>query len=243
MDNIELSILRNEDLINNPTARIAVCLCLDTSNSMNGNNKIDLLNQGIEQFYNEVMADEIACLSLEICIVKFGGETASLESDFSSLKIQSKPPVLEAEGNTPMGEAVNIALDKLEQRKNEYKDLGVDYYQPWLIIMSDGAPNKSVEELERAIKRTRDLVTQRKLTVFSIGIGEDANMQVLDFFSPKTHAIKMDGFKFKEFFEFLSSSVSHISQGSPADIFEPDENDIKKFANLDETEDWGDTLD
>ena len=50
----------------------------------------------------------------------------------------------------------------------------------------------------------------------------------------------------KRFFkEIKGVDLSSYSLGQviSADIFEPDENDIKKFANLDETEDWGDTLD
>ena len=31
-----------------------------------------------------------------------------------------------------MGEGVTLALDLLKKRKQEYKDKGVDYYQPWL---------------------------------------------------------------------------------------------------------------
>ena len=39
-------LVRMEDLVNNPTARVPVCLCLDVSGSMSGE-KISELNQGI----------------------------------------------------------------------------------------------------------------------------------------------------------------------------------------------------
>ena len=43
-------LLRREDLINNPTARVPVCLCLDVSGSMNGA-PIKELNDGVRLFY------------------------------------------------------------------------------------------------------------------------------------------------------------------------------------------------
>ena len=39
-------LVRLEDLINNPTARVPVCLCLDTSGSMDGQ-PINELNEGV----------------------------------------------------------------------------------------------------------------------------------------------------------------------------------------------------
>ena len=49
-----LMVLRERDLIENPTTRLPVCLCLDTSGSMNrtegGITAIDELNRGVQYF-------------------------------------------------------------------------------------------------------------------------------------------------------------------------------------------------
>lgn len=45
---------------------------------------------------------------------------------------------MEAEGMTCMGEGLSLALDLLKKRKAKYKATGVDYYQPILVVMSDG---------------------------------------------------------------------------------------------------------
>ena len=162
-------LLRMEDLVNNPTARVPVCLCLDVSGSMDGN-PINELNEGVKLFYDAIKDDEVAMYSAEICVITFGGNSAMCLEDFASLELQPNPPKLSASGLTPMGEAVNMALDLLENRKQEYRDKGVDYYQPWLVLMTDGDPNGSESELKRAIKRTVDLVNAKKLTVIPIGI-------------------------------------------------------------------------
>ena len=229
MDNNML--LRTEDLVNNPTARIPVCLCLDTSGSMYGT-PIDELNEGVRLFYDAIREDETALYSAEVSIVTFGGSAAQCIVDFASLEVQPNVPTLSAEGMTPMGEAVNMGLDLLEQRKEEYKDRGVDYYQPWLVLMTDGAPNGDSAELSRAINRTVELINQKKLTVFPIGIGPEADMGVLAQFSPKRPPLKLQGLKFREFFAWLSKSVSKTSQSTPGESVKLDLDGIKDWREL-----------
>lgn len=212
MDNL----LRRKDLVENPTARVPVCLCLDVSGSMSGD-PINELNCGVKQFYDAIRNDSVATYSAEISIVTFGSDGAKCMADFASLQLQPEPPTLTANGMTPMGEAVNIALDLLETRKQEYKGAGVDYFQPWLVLMTDGEPNGSVKELERAITRTTDLANNRKLCIFPIGIGSEANMETLAKFSPQRPPLKLKGLKFQEFFQWLSQSVARTSQSMPGE--------------------------
>lgn len=224
-------LVRLEDLVNNPTARVPVCLCLDTSGSMDGQ-PINELNEGVRLFYEAIKEDETALYSAEISIVTFGGNNAECIADFASLELQPNAPKLLASGMTPMGEAVNMALDLLERRKDEYKDRGVDYYQPWLVLMTDGEPNGDKSELSRAINRTVELVNQKKLTVFPIGIGAYADMNVLGHFSPKRPPLKLQGLKFREFFAWLSKSVSKTSQSTPGESVKLDVEGIKGWGEL-----------
>lgn len=224
-------LLRMEDLVNNPTPRVAVCLCLDVSGSMGGN-PIDELNQGVRLFYDAIKDDEVALYSAEVSVVTFGGSDAACIVDFASLELQPNPPYLSASGMTPMGEAVNLALDLLEQRKKEYKDKGVDYYQPWLVLMTDGEPNGDSRKLQTAIERTCSMVKSKKLTVFPIGIGSGADMDTLAKFSPNRSPLKLQGLKFKEFFEWLSKSVSKTSQSTPGEKVKLDEEGIKGWGEL-----------
>lgn len=214
--NNNLLIKRQKDLVENPTARIAVCLCLDVSGSMYGD-PIDELNEGIQMFYDAIKADQIARYAAEIGIVTFGLDHAECVADFASVDVAPNPPHLEADGFTPMGEAVNMALDMLENRKRDYRNQGVDYYQPWLVLMTDGAPNGEESELRRSISRTCDAVNNRKLTLFPIGIGADADMDMLRQFSPKWTPLRLKGLNFREFFTWLSQSVSVVSQSSPGE--------------------------
>lgn len=224
-------MFRREDLVNNPTARVPVCLCLDVSGSMNGQ-PIQELNRGVRLFYDAIKDDEVAAYSAEISIITFGGTKAQCMADFASLQLQPNPPVLSANGLTPMGEAVNMGLDLLEQRKKEYQDAGVDYFQPWLVLMTDGAPNGKPEELSRAIQRTVTMANERKLTIFPIGIGKDVDMNVLAKFSPKRPPLRLQGLKFQEFFQWLSKSVSKTSQSIPGESIKLDVEGITGWGSL-----------
>lgn len=224
-------LLRLEELVNNPTARVPVCLCLDVSGSMSGE-PIRELNDGVRLFYDAIREDDTALYAAEICVITFGHHGVECITDFASLMLQSEAPELTAEGMTPMGEAVNLGLDLLEKRKEEYKSNGVDYYQPWLVLMTDGAPNGDPNELSRAISRTVEMANHRKLSIFPIGIGKDADMGVLAQFSPKRGPLKLQGLKFRQFFEWLSQSVSRTSQSRPDETVQLDIDGIKGWAEL-----------
>lgn len=252
-------LLRLQDLVNNPTTRVPVCLCLDTSGSMGrviggdiketgqqiykdgqmwtvvtgGISAIDELTEGVKTFYQELRSDEVAQYSAEVCIVTFGGTEPELIVDFANIDRQPELPQLIADGDTPMGEAVNLALDCLEKRKREYQEKGVDYYQPWLVLMTDGAPAGSdPDELERAVQRTVELVNSKKLTIFPIGIGNEADMDTLARFSPQRSPLHLKGMRFKEFFQWLSQSVSRTSMSMPGEKVKLDTEGIKGWGEL-----------
>ncbi len=249
-------LVRMQDLVENPTPRVPICLCLDTSGSMGavegecvptgekffsdgqewelvtgGTSRIDELKKGVELFYDAIRNDEIAVYSAEICIVSFGSDARTI-LDFANIERQTEIPDLWAQGDTAMGEGVNLALDLLERRKKEYKDKGVDYYQPWLVIMTDGTPNGNDYEYNRAVQRTVEMVNNKKLTVFPIAIGDESDLSSLNKFSPNRPALKLQGLKFGEFFSWLSKSVSKTSQSTPGEVIKLDVDGIKGWAEL-----------
>ena len=207
-------LLRLEDLVTNPTTRLPVCLCLDVSYSMNGKPLRELIN-GVHNFFKAIKDDEIARYSVELSIVTFHSK-AELILDFASIDRQ-KLPTLRAQGMTSMGEGVNLALDILETRKNEYSNRGIDYYQPWMVLMSDGGPTDNITS---AVKRVEDLVNNKKLTVFPVALGSGANVEVLRKFSslPNKSVLRLTNPEnFREFFQWLSQSVAVASQSTPGD--------------------------
>ena len=209
------SDISTEDLVENPTPRVPVALCIDTSGSMAGA-PIRELVAGVNQFYDAITEDDDAHDAAEVCVVEFNSG-ATVIQEFASVERLRRISSITPTGLTSMGEGVNLALDTLEDRKKLYSDNGVLYYQPWLVLMTDGGPNGSPSELERAVQRVTDMIGSKKLTIFPIGIGADADMGVLARFSPTKPPLRLQGLSFKEFFEWLSKSVARVSQSSPGD--------------------------
>lgn len=201
--------MTNNDLIENPTPRCACMLVLDVSYSMSGE-KIDALNEGARQFLREVIEDEFARYAVELGVVTFGG-TVATQIPLGPLD-KARLEEFTATGGTPMGQAVSTAIDMLEARKEEYKKNGVSYYQPWLVLMTDGIPTDNFIESARKLQR---MANEKKIVVFGIGIGE-ADMSILAQFCPENRPpLKLDGLKFKEFFAWLSASMAVVSQSTP----------------------------
>ncbi len=219
-------ILDQNEMVENPTPRVPISLVLDVSGSMSGA-PIDELNSGVQTFFKALMDDEVARYSAEVSVISFGSEV-SQDVEFGPLE-KCDIPELKAIGKTRMGGAVSLALESLEKRKELYRTLGVDYYQPWMVIMTDGNPTDSYE---LAALKTSSLVEKGKLTVFPIAIGDNACIDILKEFSPVRAPMRLKDLNFQEFFRWLSSSVSRVSQSIPGERVELDLKGLEGWASL-----------
>lgn len=233
-------VIRIQDLLDNPDPHVPVCLCLDTSGSMliteggtptgdytevdgkryrvaiGGTTRLDTLQKGIQQFYDAIFEDENARYAAEISIVTFDDE-ARMVTDFSRVEyddVRESIPNLDTHDRTALGAGVNLALDLLEKRKQEYKQKGVDYFQPWLVIMTDGENNGPATELERAKTRIHELVEQKKLSVFPFIIGTDEGIQTLAALSPRQKPMQIGITQIKGLFSWLGKSIAQVSSQS-----------------------------
>ena len=124
------------------------------------------------------------------------------------------PPVLEANGGTPMGEAVQRSLALLRERKEIYKQNGLDYFRPWMFVITDGQPT------DKNWEAAADQVKQDELNkgVIFYGVGVDkADMRVLSRFSDVRPPLKLKGLAFGDLFTWLSKSLSAIAHSRPGE--------------------------
>jgi uncharacterized protein YegL len=199
-----------DDFAENPEPRVPSILILDVSSSMQGT-PIDELNNGLVTYKDELSADSLASKRVEVAVITFGSEV-KMACEFSTAE-KFFPPTLEASGMTYMGEAVNRAIDAVEERKQIYKSNGISYYRPWLFLITDGAPNDPHWEVaaERAIAAQK----AKSFSMFCVGV-EGANFEVLKKFST-SQPLKLKGLRFRDLFLWLSSSQQSVSRSSPGD--------------------------
>jgi uncharacterized protein YegL len=192
----------------NPEPRCPCVLLLDTSGSMGGS-PINELNAGLQAFKEALMQDELAQLRVEVAIITFG--PVNIAQDFITAN-QFIPPTLYATGDTPMGTAINLALDKIEERKQIYKQNGISYYRPWVFLITDGGPTDG-NVWQTAAQRVREAESNKKLAFFAVGV-EGAEMSVLGQISSR-QSLKLQGLNFRDMFVWLSSSLTSVSRSKP----------------------------
>ncbi|MBF0477695.1 MAG: VWA domain-containing protein [Deltaproteobacteria bacterium] len=195
------------EFVDNPEHRCPVVLVLDTSGSMDGA-PIEALNQGIQAFKDDVEKDEIARLRVEVAVVTFGG-TVQLVQDFVTID-QFIPPVLMANGGTPMGEAIQLALDKLEDRKLTYKSNGIQYFRPWVFLITDGSPT---DAWQQAAARVHQAEIDKRVSFYAVGVA-GADLGTLAQIAPPSRApMSLQGLNFRALFQWLSASMQSLSIG------------------------------
>lgn len=190
----------------NPDARVACVVLVDVSSSMKGA-PIAGLQQAFREFVAFVNEDPLARKRVEVAVVTFGS-TAEVAVPLQEGR-SVEPVAFDANGTTAMGAAINVALDIIEQRKDEYKINGIQYYRPWLLVLTDGEPTDT--EFASAVQRLNHVEAQRGVTVFAVGMGSQANFSKLAQLSNERPPVPLDGLKFHELFEWLSTSLSNVS--------------------------------
>ena len=193
----------------NPTTRLAVCLVLDCSPSMGtsfwigdqniikppDSLSIDTLNEGIKHFLTALKNDEMIRHAIDISIITFSGEPKTV-LDFQTVE-NVDIPILETDkerGGTSIGSALALSLNQIEAKTKEYQETGLNYHCPWLVLVTDGHPTDH-SHIDVA-KLVHNQVLYRKLIVFSIGMGEDADTEVLKLLSPKSPPLQLEEIDF-----------------------------------------------
>src|SRR5437016_3100973 len=156
------------DFAENPEPRCPCLLLLDTSSSMSGA-KIAELNNGLKAFAEELRSDVMAAKRVEVGIVTFGPVRTVQHFVTADL---FQPPSLVANGDTPMGAAIQNALGMVAERKAEYRANGIGYYRPWLFLITDGAPT---DDVTAATSNIKEAESAKALMFYAVGV-EGADM-------------------------------------------------------------------
>lgn len=223
----------------NKAKRVPICFCIDTSASMGlivdgfdtikntgkkifadqreyqvvegGISLMDKMHEGMANFYEAILDDDMACDSCEAAIVTFS-DNAQLYENFSSVDEKSVPDFNSFRGgDTNVTPAIRMALDLLAEQKEFYKNNKTPYFQPWLILFTDGLPTDDVSAIKKELMQMQN---DNKLSVYTMALSDNPELiDALRGFS-KREPIKCSNHKdIQKFFEFLAKSVSVVAAG------------------------------
>jgi uncharacterized protein YegL len=80
-------------------------------------------------------------------------------------------------------------------------------------LVTDGGPT---DEWQSAADMIKQGEASKNFSFFTIGV-HNANFEVLRALSPSREPLKLQGLKFKEFFQWLSNSMSRVSASQVGD--------------------------
>ena len=196
----------------NASQRTPCVLVLDGSASMAGD-PIHQLNAGLYAFEAQLKGNPLTALRVQVLvIVASGNAQVEVVTDWCDA-IDFDPPQVRADGNTPLGAAMALALERVEAQKEAYDAHGISSTRPWILLVSDGVPTDP--GWERVAERCRRAELDKRCVVFPIGT-RDADLEVLGRFSvnpPK----RLEGLQFSDLFVWLSRSMTAVSQSAPGE--------------------------
>ncbi|MDR2651186.1 MAG: VWA domain-containing protein [Prevotellaceae bacterium] len=179
--------------------------------------KIDELNNGLQSFYHEILNDDSTSQRLEVSLITFSDTVITVQEP--ALVENFTIPALEADGETALVDAVNAAIDKVQARKEWYKSTGQPYYRPWIILMTDGEPNKG-QDVASLANRVKVDTAAKKYAFLPIGV-QGANMSILNQIAGNIPAMQLQSAKFSQFFKWLSASMGTVvnhEEGQEVDL-------------------------
>jgi uncharacterized protein YegL len=204
--------------IENPEQpHVATVLLLDASGSMSGE-KIIAVNQGLRKFKEEIEADPLAASRVDLAVLAFG-DIVKTAKDFGPVT-SWEPSDLAANGGTPMGEAILRAVEMVETRKSAYKQMGIDYYRPWLFLVTDGAPtdmHPGDALWEKVVRAVHDGEKAHRFLFFSVAVDPCDASLLKQIAPPNRPPVRLQGMRFAEMFQWLSRSQKMVSSSRAGD--------------------------
>lgn len=187
------------------------CLCvlvLDVSSSMSGK-RIESLNKGLVEFQREIQFDFVAAQRIEVAIVTFGSTVENILEP--TLTADFKMPVLQTSGTTKMVDAVRMAIDIVEARKGWYKDTGQTYYRPWIMLITDGEPDKD-QDIMGLSAEIKTKIDNKGFLFYAVGVEGYNHKMLSQICHPSTPPLPLKGLAFNELFKWLSTSIALVSK-------------------------------
>lgn len=203
-------------IVNANESHMACLFLLDTSGSMagmggTGTRPIDELISALNRFKPEVCEDPATRDILDVAIVEFNTEVRIVQ-DFVPIEYM-EPVSLEARGGTNMTAGLRTAIDMVTERARFYRRSGAQPYCPWIIMITDGYPSNSIDNIAEEIL---NLDQEDKLRLWSLAV-QGADINLLNRLGHGKRVLALHGYDFTGFFDWVNKSMRSISASSPGE--------------------------
>lgn len=156
-----------------PERYMPVVLLLDVSGSMSGD-KIDNLYDATVKMIETFVEEGKKEIPFKLAIITFGARV-ECHTRYTDVKDLQNLTRFQASGMTPLGAALRMAKDMIEDR-DETKGR---WYRPAVVLVSDGQPNDDFRQpMKDFMQNGRSAKCQR----IAMAIGNDADEQMLKSF-------------------------------------------------------------
>lgn len=207
----------NLTFADNPDPRAPLVVIIDKSESMGivrdgeSASPMESLTGSLDTLVTHLMSDKLARRRVEVSFVTYSTKVDKA-TPFSTVDDGIIIPDIQEGGITSTGSAVLEALEAVEYRKKEYKENGVEYFRPWVLLITDGL---STDDIGPASQKIKEMEESKGVAFFAVGVdGADmGELQKLSYREP----LKLKGVNFPELFAWLSASQSAVSGSNPGD--------------------------
>lgn len=196
-----------------PSPRIPVLFLLDDSGSMSGSRSAKL-TQVLGGLRNQIRNDPNLAFTVELSIVRFGTEAVVLQDFALQHQTSENIHLSGSSGGTSMGKALGLALDLLEARKRVYRDSGIKYYRPWLVLFTDGEATDSVEQSR---VRVKEYIDRKKVIFLPFAIGAVGGVFTSLARLTDNMAANFNEDNWDKFADFIKTNLKSVSQSQPGD--------------------------
>lgn len=183
--------------------RLPVFILADRSGSMAGE-KIVQVNSGLQLLKSDLETEPRAVQTVWISVISFGDGGARVDVALTEL-MGFIPPSFTASGGTPMGEALRL----LNQEIDNNVRMGSDY-KPLVFLFTDGEPTDEWRSAAAAVKQRSQMKTAN---IIAIGCGSDVNLNTLKEISETVlHMSNVSSGQLQNLMAWISQSVKKVSQ-------------------------------
>ncbi|MCA9217026.1 MAG: VWA domain-containing protein [Planctomycetales bacterium] len=175
--------------------------------------RYEMVQKAVAEIFEVVRNDKVASNSVRMNVVTFGGNVKS--TGFNGID-EVQTPDLSPNGGTPLGSAVDQALDETDARLIELNDEGRPYNVASIFLFTDGQPTEDEAFVRKVAQRVCSAVQSGNLFFHAFTVCDADKQRLTQLGFPNVSRMPSS---YREFVQFVSMSIVASSRGQKGESF------------------------